>query len=75
MCGGDWQFPVYYFKIQDKNRSWKSLSVFIPGKQEGNGNLENNGDEYRAIDNQKKHEDARNEDKAWSAVKRHLKNK
>lgn len=72
-AGGDWQFPTYYFKIQEKDRNWRPLIVFIPEKEEGNGNLEKGKNGCQPIGADSKHEDARNEDKAWTAVKKHLK--
>lgn len=73
-AGGDWEYPIYYFRIQVKD-GWhnKHMFVFIPSKKQGNGNLEKTDKGWAAIYNDTKHDDAREEKKAWDAVKDFLK--
>lgn len=77
-AGGDWQMPIYYFKIQQKEPIYKNkIFVWIPSKKEGNGNLTkgtNHKDSYIAEDNNYKDRDDRDDQKSWKAVKRYLNN-
>jgi len=74
-AGGDWESPVYYFRIQIKDGyPRRRLFVFIPSKEEGNGLLrkkEKGG--YAPLDADDYDPDGRDEKKCWDAVKRFLK--
>jgi hypothetical protein len=81
-AGGDWENPVFYFRVQLKsgyaNRNGKSLLgdksfVFIPAKHEGNFHLVKTDRGWTAPDGDKKDKTKPNERHAWAALKKHLK--
>lgn len=73
-AGGDWEMPVYYFKIQVKE-GWaeRDMFVFIPSKEQGNGNLVQCKSGMCPKDANSSEDDARDESKAWEALKSYLK--
>lgn len=73
-AGGDWEMPVYYFKIQVKE-GWrdKHMFVFIPSREQGNGNLMQCKKGLCPQDSNSSGKDARDEAKAWKALESHLK--
>lgn len=38
-AGGDWEYPVYYFRIQVKSGYMSGMFIFIPNKKQGNHSL------------------------------------
>ena len=76
-AGGDWELPIYYFRIQIKEgHPTNKTFVFIPSIKQGNGNLLGGDNEssfkYVAKHNDSGYNDERDEKKAWDAVKSHL---
>jgi hypothetical protein len=74
-AGGDWEQPVYYFRIQVKEGyPSRQMFIYIPDKKDGNGNLTANKNGLAPVDaSDYNHEDGRDEKKAWDAVERFLK--
>jgi hypothetical protein len=80
-AGGDWEFPVRYFKCQLKKGYAKGLNqygdphmVFIPDGKQGNGQL-TKSDKGKWVCPESGFEDdddKRDEKKCWASLKKHL---
>lgn len=80
-AGGDWEFPLRYFKCQLKSGYVSGRStytdphfVFIPNGKQGNGHLVKDGDKWICpdADGNDVDEEARDEDKCWDSLKDYL---
>jgi hypothetical protein len=85
-AGGDWQYPVYYFKCQlldgyaiNLSKHTNPFFIFIPGKTEGNYHLvasEKDASKWHAPDNNSYRKNIDPEPSAtdcWKALKNYLK--
>jgi len=73
-AGGDWESPVLYFRIQVKDGyPSRKMFVFIPPKNEGNGNLTKGKKGQVSLDSDSGDKDNLDETKAWKSVEKHLK--
>lgn len=72
-AGGDWESPVLYFRIQVKDGyPSRKMLVFIPSKDEGNGNLAKGKKGLVPLDADGGDKNNLDETKAWKAVKKYL---
>ncbi len=69
-AGGDWQMPANYFRIQQE--SPQKMFVWIPSKEQGNGNLVKSKNGYEPEDHQYKKDDDRDDKKCWEVVEKYI---
>lgn len=80
-AGGDWEFPLRYFRCQLKDGYAGGLSkysnphfVFIPNGDEGNGQLEKSDKgKWSCPNSDCDEEEKRDEDKCWDSLEKYLK--
>ena len=70
-AGGDWEMPILYFRIQSQY-STERMGIFIPSRENGNGNLVEGKKGWVSKDQTSKKDDERDEAKAWKSVKEYL---
>jgi hypothetical protein len=80
-AGGDWEFPLYYFRCELQDGYAQGLSkysaphfVFIPNGEQGNGQLTKSKGKWFCPDSDyDDEEEKRDEKKCWESLKDHLK--
>lgn len=79
-AGGDWEFPLRYFRCELKNGHAKGISkysnphfVFVPNGEQGNGQLtKSDKGKWVCPDSDYDEEEKRNEKQCWDSLKEYL---